>query len=114
MDDTERNARLQEIFNSPEAREMFKEMHDIQEKGLIDQLRGEKVKDDWVYRDIPWCYDETMKAILEKIGDENYVAVAMSRMPDGDDPDAMIARGQFLIGPVGIENLKAHIDLTDE
>ena len=107
MDDTEREAKLQEIFNSPAARKIFMEMHDIQEKALIEQLRGEKVKDDWIYRDIPWCYDDTMKEVLEKIGHENYVAVALTRMHETDGSETMVARGQFLIGPAGIENLKA-------
>lgn len=108
MDDNEREAKLRELFNSPEARKMFKEMHDVQEKALIEQLRGEKVKDDWIYRDIPWCYDQVMQEVLEKIGHENYVAVALSRMPDPHDPGVVIARGQFLISPAGVENLKAN------
>ena len=107
MDDNEREVKLQEIFNSPEARAAFKEAHDAAEKGLIEQLRGSKVQDDWVYRDIPWCTDDVMREILEKVGEENYVAVALTRMPDRTDPSVTIARGQFLFGPQGIANLKA-------
>lgn len=69
---------------------------------------GEPVKgktyraDGWVYRDLPRRLSfEMWDHFLSVIGEGNYVILAMSTGPDWK-------RGQFLISPAGMENMRQH------
>lgn len=69
---------------------------------------GEPVKgktylaDGWVYRDLPARLSNEMWDLLISImGEGNYVILAESRGPDW-------RRGQFLISPTGMKNMKEH------
>lgn len=58
----------------------------------------------WVYREISWCSASVWANIMKKLGgQENYVTLARSVRPSGD------TRGQLLISPQGIHNLKKSV-----
>lgn len=58
--------------------------------------------EDWVYRDLPGRLSfEMWNRLLGIMGHGNYMVLAMSQGPDW-------RRGQFLVSPDGMANLKAY------
>lgn len=53
----------------------------------------------WHYRDIPWITDEYFDKLIDIIGKDNIKCIVSSRRDNA-------IRGQFLISPEGIENIK--------
>ena len=55
--------------------------------------------EDWVYRDVPLMSYEMWDSMLDILGDGNFAIIAATTRPDAK-------RGQFVISPKGMENLK--------
>ena len=59
------------------------------------------MKQGWVYRDVPWCTLDAWALLIKIIGSDNYRLLAQSERNDA-------VRGQMLISPKGMDNLKNH------
>lgn len=73
---------------------------------LEEPIKGKTyMADGWVYRDMPSRLSHEMWAVfLELLGEGNYVILALSRSQVDD-----WIRGQFLISPQGMQNVRADI-----
>lgn len=58
---------------------------------------------DWEYKSVPWCTEEAWMTLLAVMGADNFKVVAGStRTTNG----VTVFRAQFIISPVGMENLR--------
>jgi hypothetical protein len=60
----------------------------------------------WVYRDIPWMASGRWDEFMDWIGAGNVEILAVSSR------DGSIKRGQILISPAGIDNLKQRVEAS--
>jgi hypothetical protein len=83
----------------------FQETLDAMPLPVGEPFIGETlVADGWVYRDIPGRLSFQMwDHLLEVIGKNNYRILIMSKGPDW-------IRGQLMISPTGMENMKKYSD----
>ncbi|WP_435018430.1 hypothetical protein TA3x_000404 [Tundrisphaera sp. TA3] len=64
------------------------------------------IADGWQYRDTPPMLEQLWDELLGIIGEGNYRLLTLMKRTFRDD-DRLYKRGQMLISPAGIENLKA-------
>ena len=79
----------------------IKEMIDAAQ--VLEQEIAEKIGGPgWVYRDIPWSDQETIKGFLKVVGADNIKLIAMSTRKIDDET---YVRGQAAISPEGMANM---------
>jgi hypothetical protein len=66
---------------------------------------GTLIADGWQYRDTPPMLEKFWKELLGVIGEGNYRLLSFMERTFKDDP-RLFVRGQMLVSPKGIENLK--------
>jgi hypothetical protein len=61
--------------------------------------------DGWEYRDAPKMTPENWSKLLELIGEGNYRLLSFAQY---DEPEGTTQRGQMMVSPKGLENLRAY------
>lgn len=79
---------------------MAAEMHKATEEAMNEAFKVSG----WHYRDIRWTKTDILKNILSLIGEDNYKIIISSECNNWDN--IPFSRGQFLISPQGLENIK--------
>lgn len=68
-----------------------------------EELRQDARRRGFEYRDFPWMPEPVFTLLHEIMGEENYQRLAWSEKQN-------YRRGQFLIRPQGLENLREFVD----
>jgi len=91
---------------TPDTIEVLNNFH----KSFNDSLAKSMGKEGWTYRDLPNMLPEYMEKLVGWLGEDEYTFITFAERtwPDG----VRTVRGQILISPKGIENLK-NADLTE-
>lgn len=78
----------------------------------LEPVKGKTyVADGWQYRDIPRMSPDMWDYFVGIIGDENFVPLSMAEYGEEDaqgNQTISAKRGQLLISPDGMENLRLH------
>lgn len=87
-----------------EQKEAFNELN-IQMHNATEEAMNEAFKTTgWHYRDINWMKVSDFDQMLEIFGEDNYKVIAGTVRDDWEG--GPFRRGQFLISPQGMENIK--------
>lgn len=74
------------------------------ERPIEGELNPDKlIAEGWVYKDLPWMTAEALDLFLSILGRNNYIGLAVSIRPGTGEK-----RGQILINPDGLANLRGY------
>lgn len=89
---------------SDETKQTLREAHEDIRKATEEHFRESMNAPGYTYRDIPWLrYDLFQELVNNIIGLNEIKIIAMT---EKSFPDGVFRRGQFMISPKGMENIR--------